>query len=119
MPEHLVYGWFQKEWLAEAERRSKSDASVRDTRCVDSEPRPVLPRVGEMCFVQLGRRNGTEPICTDRLNFGRAFDPVCSCSVGWNVERLIWVLRPIEVVRSGNLVIRVQVVVNASKRGCV
>src|SRR5712692_7235833 len=81
MPKNFVYARFEKERLAETERGCKADCSIRHAGRIDRDARTIFPGVREVCFIQLGRGNGTEPIRADRLDFGGAFDPIRGGSV--------------------------------------
>ncbi len=109
----FVDGRLQEKWLAEAEAGSKPHGGVRDTVCIDRQARACFTSVGEMGFVEHAVRQSAEPIGADGLNFGRAFDAVSRGAVGGHIEGFIGILGPVEIVGAEDLILGVQVVVDA------
>jgi len=62
---------------------------------------------------------GAEPVGVHGLNMGGAFNSVGRSAIRGNIERLVWVLGPIEVIRTEDLVPGVQVVIDTAKYGGV
>ena len=64
-----------------------------------------------MGFVQLGVRNGIEPVRVHSADLRRAFDTVGGSTVRRYIECLVRVVRIVKVIRAEDLVLGVQVVV--------
>src|SRR5947199_318568 len=84
-----------------------------------SRPPPQFTRVREVSLVQLRCRNGAEQIDVKVVDLGRSFNAVGRGSVGGDVERLVGVLRIVEVVRDGQLVHRGEVPINLCEKRIV
>src|SRR2546425_12814129 len=72
-----------------------------------------------MRFIQFAVRKGAKPVCIDCLDFRRPLNSIRSCPIGGNVKGLVRVLRVVVVIRSENLVLGIQVVVDPAKKRTV
>ncbi len=89
----------QEERVTKSKRRPEPHRRVgRHVRrnCVS---RTQLTRIREVSFIQLRRRNRAEQIYVEVVDLRRAFDAVGRVSVSRDIERLVRVLRVIEVIR--------------------
>src|ERR1700730_14086780 len=68
-----------------------------------------------MGFVEHAVRESAEPIGADGLDLGRALDAVGGGAVSGDIEGLIGILGPVEIVGAEDLIFRVQVIVDAAK----
>ena len=72
-----------------------------------------------MRFVQLRWRDGREQVRANDVDLRRSFDAVRGVAVSRDVERLIRILRVVEVIRDGKLVSVSQVEVNLAKKSLI
>src|SRR5207248_7788350 len=79
----------------------ESDARIRRNRRGNGGSWTVFPRVGEMKLVQTGGGDRAEQVHVQHADFRRPLDAVGGIAVRGDVERLVRVLRVVEVVRHG------------------
>ena len=109
----------QEERVAEPERRHEPHARVGRNRRGSGGARAVLARVREVELVQPVRGDGAEQVDVQHADLRRSFDPVRGIAVARDVERLIRVLRVIEVVGRREVVRRGEVPIELRERRVV
>src|SRR5216684_8842864 len=117
--EELVNGGLEKERLAETEVGGKTHSGIRDAGRADGAARTGFASISEMGLVEHAVGKCAEPVGADGLDFGGAFNAVGGGAVGGDVESLIGVFGPVEIVGAENLILGVQVVVDTTEDGSV
>src|SRR6266849_184024 len=117
--EELVNGGLEKERLAETEVGGKTHSGIRDAGRADGAARTGFASVGEVGFVEHAVGKSAKPVGADGLDFRGAFDAVGGGAVGGDVKGLVGVLGPVEIIGAEDLILGVEVVVDAPENGRV
>src|SRR2546425_504567 len=118
-PKQLVNRRVQKERVAESECSSETHGRISRHIRGSGVTRPQLARVREVGLVDSVGRERAEKIDVEVVDLRWAFNAIGRVSVGRNVERLISVLRIVEVVRERQFVLRVEVPVDLTQESLV